>query len=155
WTMRRVHCEVASYVRQPVAPAQRPRVPLFHDASLRQYTHGKLDRLFRAAMMTACFGKAVESAFNSWHFYRSGLATALHAAGVDDASYADGCAPPRYTFTGAWDRLATPAWRAAKIEERVLWRGRCMVVAAAGVRESAGVYARPSSLRRARFPGRA
>lgn len=70
-------------IRAQVTPGQRRFTPLFPDSNRQPYTHSKLDRLFKA-VMTACFGKAVASIY-SWHSYRSGLATALHAAGVDDA----------------------------------------------------------------------
>lgn len=61
---------------------ERATRPLFADANGKAYTHSFLDRLLKAAL-TFCFGAKVASLF-TWHSYRSGLATALHAAKVDD-----------------------------------------------------------------------
>ena len=63
--------------------AARKATPLFADCTGQPYTHSKLDRLLKA-VLTFCFGRAVAAVF-TWHSYRSGLATALHAAGVEDA----------------------------------------------------------------------
>ena len=57
--------------------------PLFSDATGQTYTHHFLLALLRAAL-TYCYGAAIALTY-SFHSYRSGLATALHAAGVDDA----------------------------------------------------------------------
>lgn len=69
-------------LRSLVSASQSLRVPLFHDVNRRPYTHAKLVRMFRAAM-SMCFGKAAAAAY-TWNSYRSRMATALHAAGVDD-----------------------------------------------------------------------
>ena len=57
--------------------------PLFGDASGEPYTHHFLHSLLRATL-AHLYGEAVASLY-SFHSFRSGLATALHAAGVDDA----------------------------------------------------------------------
>ena len=62
--------------------AARQTTPLFHDRAGRPYTHGVLDRLLKMVLLY-CFGAAVAAVF-TWHSYRAGLATALHAAGVPD-----------------------------------------------------------------------
>ena len=67
-------------LRTPVAGTQRQSTPLFCDPARQPYTHGRLDGLLRAALVFL-YGEAVAAVF-SWHSYRSGLATALHAAGV-------------------------------------------------------------------------
>jgi len=61
----------------------RDATPLFGDASGRPYTHGFLHSMLRKAL-TFLYGSAVAKIF-SWHSYRSGLATALHAANVEDS----------------------------------------------------------------------
>jgi len=63
--------------------AERASTPLFHDARREPYSHHYLHSMLRAAIAHV-YGKATASLF-SWHSYRSGLATALHAAGVSDA----------------------------------------------------------------------
>jgi len=63
--------------------ANRAATPLFCDASGEPYTHHFLHSLLRAAL-AHLYGEAVASLY-SFHSFRSGLATALHAAGVDDA----------------------------------------------------------------------
>lgn len=70
-------------LRARVSASQSLRVPLFHDVNQCPYAHAKLGRMFRAAM-SMCFGKAVVAAY-TWNSYRIRLATALHAAGVNDA----------------------------------------------------------------------
>ncbi|KAL3906864.1 MAG: hypothetical protein SGPRY_010387 [Prymnesium sp.] len=65
----------------PCACGDRPIRPLFADARGAAYTHAFLDRMLKAAL-TFQFGAKVASLF-TWHSYRSGLATALHAAKVD------------------------------------------------------------------------
>ena len=70
-------------LRQKVKPSARATTPLFADASGEAYTHHHLHLLLKAAL-TYCYGKAVAELY-SWHSYRSGLATALHAAGVEDS----------------------------------------------------------------------
>ena len=66
-----------------VTGAARATTPLFHDANKKPYTHHYLHHMLRMAL-AYLYGQAVASLY-SWHSYRSGLATALHAAGVDDA----------------------------------------------------------------------
>ena len=63
--------------------AARAATALFHNAKGEPYTHHQLHIMLRAAI-AHIYGKAAASLY-SWHSYRSGLATALHAAGVDDA----------------------------------------------------------------------
>ncbi|KAL3911923.1 MAG: hypothetical protein SGPRY_008511, partial [Prymnesium sp.] len=58
------------------------RAPLFSSRML------KASHLHMASLITCsrqCFGAAVAKLF-TWHSYRSGLATALHAANVDDGT---------------------------------------------------------------------
>jgi hypothetical protein len=55
---------------------------LFADAAGEPYTHHFLHSLLRAAL-AHLYGTAVASLY-SFHSFRSGLASALHAAGVDD-----------------------------------------------------------------------
>ena len=62
--------------------AERPSTPLFSDANGAPYTHHYLHHILRL-VLTYLYGKSVASLY-SWHSFRSGLATALHAAGVDD-----------------------------------------------------------------------
>ena len=68
--------------RVPCRGEARRTTPLFADRNHRPYSHGRLGRLLRAAL-THLYGKAAASLF-TFHSYRSGLATALHAAGVED-----------------------------------------------------------------------
>eukprot|EP00900_Chrysochromulina_parva_P016920 jgi/Chrpa1/25229/Chrysochromulina_OHIO_Genome00027958-RA len=60
----------------------RSTTPLFADAAGEPYTHHFLHSLLRAAL-AHLYGTAVASLY-SFHSFRSGLASALHAAGVDD-----------------------------------------------------------------------
>lgn len=69
-------------LRLPCVGAEREKLPLFTDAAKGAYSNSFLDRLLKAEL-TSCFGAKVASLF-TWHSYRSGLATALHAAKVDD-----------------------------------------------------------------------
>ena len=62
----------------------RSTTPLFADAAGEPYTHHFLHSLLRAAL-AHLYGTAVASLY-SFHSFRSGLASALHAAGVDDGS---------------------------------------------------------------------
>ena len=64
-------------------PANRPATPLFSDAQQQPYRHHFLHNLLKR-VLTHLYGEAVAKLY-TWHSYRSGLATALHAAGVDDA----------------------------------------------------------------------
>lgn len=61
----------------------RETQPLFCDASGAPYTHNYLHTMLRSVIGHQ-YGAAVASLY-TWHSYRSGLATALHAAKVDDA----------------------------------------------------------------------
>ena len=70
-------------LRCNVAPEERSTTALFHDAERKPYTHAFLDRLLKS-VLAFLFGAAVATIF-TWHSFRSGLATALHAAGVPDA----------------------------------------------------------------------
>jgi hypothetical protein len=60
----------------------RNTTPLFHDKNGKVYTHSFLDRMLRV-VLTFLYGAKV-AALYTWHSYRVGLATALHAAGVPD-----------------------------------------------------------------------
>jgi hypothetical protein len=62
---------------------ERDQIPLFHDEQRRPYSHARLARLL-LAVLTFCYGKAVASLY-TFHSFRSGLATALWAAGVEPA----------------------------------------------------------------------
>ena len=62
--------------------ASRETTALFCDRSNNPYSHGFMDGML-AMVLTFLYGAAV-AAIYSWHSYRSGLATALHAAGVSD-----------------------------------------------------------------------
>ena len=57
--------------------------PLFADAAGQTYTHHYLHKLLMLAL-TYLYG-AIVAALYTWHSFRSGLATALHAANVPDA----------------------------------------------------------------------
>lgn len=69
-------------LRYPCEGEERATLPLFIDAAGGPYSHSFLNRLLQSTV-AACFGTRVASLF-TWHSYRSGLATALHAAKVDD-----------------------------------------------------------------------
>eukprot|EP00966_Prymnesium_polylepis_P042482 986981-Prymnesium_polylepis.1 len=66
----------------PCPAAERDVFPLFPDCDGQPLTHGVVDPMLKAVLVYLC-GAAVASLF-TWSF-RSGLATALHAAGVPDA----------------------------------------------------------------------
>ena len=68
-------------VRHP--SVDRRTAAVFGDAQGRPFSHGVLDPLLRA-VLTHLYSAAVASLY-SWHSYRSGLASMLHAAGVPDA----------------------------------------------------------------------
>ena len=70
-------------LRCPCHGAERQTRPLFGDASGSPYSHAFLSAMLKA-ILTYLYGAAVASLF-TFHSYRSGLATALHAAGVPDA----------------------------------------------------------------------
>ena len=67
----------------PCQGAERETRPLFADASGQPYTHHYLN-LMLTAILTYLYGPLV-AALYTFHSYRSGLATALHAAGVSDS----------------------------------------------------------------------
>lgn len=91
----------------------RHGVPLFSDRSGAPYSHGFLGSLLTAAL-TFLYGSAVASLY-TFHSYRSGLATALHAAGVSDALIQLICRwTEELTSTGALARKST---RAASAEQ--------------------------------------
>ena len=60
----------------------RATTPLFSDANGKPYTHARLGHILRC-VLTFLYGASVAALF-TFHSYRSGLATALHAAGVAD-----------------------------------------------------------------------
>ena len=68
----------------PCHGADRERMPLFADAHGQPYTHGVLDGWLHR-VLAALYDEATASV-HSWHSLRSGLACALAAAGVDDAT---------------------------------------------------------------------
>ncbi|KAL1508133.1 hypothetical protein AB1Y20_007721 [Prymnesium parvum] len=70
-------------LRYPCTGALRGCTPLFADRAGGPYSHGFLGSLLNSAL-TFLYGSAVASLY-TFHSYRSGLATALHAAGVSDA----------------------------------------------------------------------
>ena len=71
-------------LRLPCRGEARKVTPLFADEAGNPYTHARLDGLLNA-VLTVLFGAAVASLY-SFHSFRSGLATALFAAGVPDAT---------------------------------------------------------------------
>ena len=73
---------IALLLSFPCPTGQRDTTPLFSDHRGQPYTHSKLDGMLRA-VLTHLYGARV-AALYTWHSYRSGLATALHAAGVPD-----------------------------------------------------------------------
>ncbi|KAL1498500.1 hypothetical protein AB1Y20_013824 [Prymnesium parvum] len=72
--------ELSKLSRFPNVP--RAELPLIHDERGQPFTHAFMAGLLRD-VLTHCFGPNV-ARLCTWHSYRSGLATALHAAGVDD-----------------------------------------------------------------------
>lgn len=63
---------------------QRRTTPLFPDQDNSQlYTYSTLHATLRK-VLTYCYGPAIAKLY-TWHSFRSGLATALHAAGVEDS----------------------------------------------------------------------
>ena len=70
-------------LRCPCHGVERETRPLFADTSGQPYTHHYLAIMLTAAL-TFLYGSAV-AALHTLHSYRSGLATALHAAHVPDA----------------------------------------------------------------------
>uniref|UniRef100_A0A7S0Q9S7 Tyr recombinase domain-containing protein n=1 Tax=Coccolithus braarudii TaxID=221442 RepID=A0A7S0Q9S7_9EUKA len=71
-------------LRAPCAAGEREAVPLLCNADRTLLRHSVLDTMLRN-VLTHLYGAKV-AALYSWHSYRSGLATALHAAGVPDAT---------------------------------------------------------------------
>ena len=67
---------------RPVHGRSRESTPLFADESGLPYTHSVMDTLLHAALVRL-YGEKVASCY-SWHSLRSGLATALKAAGCAD-----------------------------------------------------------------------
>ena len=70
-------------LRYGLACARRDITPLFATGGSQTYTHHYLDRLLRD-VLSHLYGPRVASVY-SFHSFRSGLATALHAAGVEDS----------------------------------------------------------------------
>ena len=70
-------------LERPCHGAARETTALFADERGMPYTHAKLDPLL-SLMLTYLYGAAVARLY-TWHSFRSGLCTALHAAGVPDA----------------------------------------------------------------------
>jgi len=66
-----------------VQVTDRDSYPLFGDAAGQTYTHHYLHNLLKL-VLAHLYGAAV-AALYTWHSFRSGLATALHAANVPDA----------------------------------------------------------------------
>ena len=69
-------------LQRPVHGASRGTTPLFADEHGAPYTHSAMDALLHAALVHL-YGEKIASCY-SWHSLRSGLATALKAAGCDD-----------------------------------------------------------------------
>lgn len=67
----------------PCLDEERDIFPLFPDADNQPLTHGVLDPMLKS-VLTYLYSAAVAALF-TWHSFRSGLATALHAAGVSAA----------------------------------------------------------------------
>ena len=67
---------------RPVHGISRENTPLFADEHGLPYTHSVMDTLLHAALVRL-YGEKVASCY-SWHSLRSGLATALKAAGCAD-----------------------------------------------------------------------
>ena len=67
---------------RPVHGRSREFTPLFADENGLPYTHSVMDTLLHAAL-ARLYGEPVASCY-SWHSLRSGLATALKAAGCSD-----------------------------------------------------------------------
>ena len=69
-------------LRCPCNGAAREGRPLFGDDSGNTYSHASLNGMLKA-ILAYLYGTAVAALF-TFHSYRSGLASALHAAGVPD-----------------------------------------------------------------------
>lgn len=70
-------------LRCPCHGPDRETMPIIADKAGNPYTHAVLDGLLHSALVHR-YGAAVASLY-SWHSYRSGLASALFAAGCPDA----------------------------------------------------------------------
>ena len=92
-------------LRIGTAVADRDQHPLFGDAAGKTYTHHYLHDILRL-VLTYLYGLAV-ALFYTWHSFRSGLATALHAANVPDEMIMLICAPSRSMCIDAWARGST------------------------------------------------
>ena len=68
---------------RPLRGRSRESTPLFADETGLPYTHNAMDTLLHAALVRL-YGEQVASCY-SWHSLRSGLATALKAAGCEDS----------------------------------------------------------------------
>ena len=73
---------LAIELEHPCRGAARSTTPLFADSLGRPFTHGLMDSILHHALVQ-CYGLAIASV-HSWHSMRSGLATALRAAGCPD-----------------------------------------------------------------------
>lgn len=70
-------------LRYGLACTRRDTTPLFSTAEGRPYTHHYLHQLLRS-VLAHLYDARIASVY-SFHSFRSGLATALHAAGVEDS----------------------------------------------------------------------
>ena len=98
-------------LREACPDGERETTPLFADEDGSPLTHSILDALLKAALLYAC-GEAAAKIY-TWHSYRSGLATALHAAGVPDAVPIDNTTENGRNATGAKKnpgRVASALW---------------------------------------------
>ena len=68
---------------RPMRGRSRESTPLFADETGLPYTHSVMDTLLHSALVRL-YGEQVASCY-SWHSLRSGLATALKAAGCEDS----------------------------------------------------------------------
>ena len=66
-----------------LSDTERATTPLFHNGASQPYEHHFLHRMLRS-VLTHLYGEQTAQLF-SFHSYRAGLATALHAAGVEDS----------------------------------------------------------------------
>lgn len=62
---------------------ERRTTPLFPNRNNKPYTYSVLHAMLRK-VLSHCYGPAAAKLY-TWHSFRSGLATALHAAGVEDS----------------------------------------------------------------------
>ena len=66
----------------PCHNTSRSQTALFGDEQGRPYPHDTYTKFLHSSLSTL-YGPKVASMY-TWHFYRAGLATALHAAGISD-----------------------------------------------------------------------